>query len=341
MPRYRCAILDDYQNVALSAADWSKVSGDLEIEVFNAHLGAADKVIAALQGFDIVCAMRERTAFPRGVIEKLPQLKLLITTGMRNASIDVAAAKARGIVVCGTPAVGSPTSGIAIGLMLELTRRIGYENARMKAGVSWQTTIGLDLEGLTLGVLGLGKLGTRTAKIAQAFGMKVIAWSQNLTPEKCQEAGVAYAAKEDLFRQADFVTIHLVLSQRTRGLVDAKELAVMKSSAYIINTSRGPIIEEAALLAALRRRRSPAPVSTCSTSSRCPSSIRCARWTTSCSRRIWATWRSRTIAPISPALSMTSGLSSTASRRGSSTDVMEALVLSAPSPRVADRAERS
>jgi D-3-phosphoglycerate dehydrogenase len=252
MPRYRCAILDDYQNVALSAADWSKVSGDLEIEVFNAHLGAADKVIAALQGFDIVCAMRERTAFPRGVIEKLPQLKLLITTGMRNASIDVAAAKARGIVVCGTPAVGSPTSGIAIGLMLELTRRIGYENARMKAGVPWQTTIGLDLEGLTLGVLGLGKLGSRTARIAQAFGMKVIAWSQNLTPERCQEAGVADASKEDLFRQADIVTIHLVLSQRTRGLVGAKELALMKSSAYIINTSRGPIIEEAALLAALR-----------------------------------------------------------------------------------------
>ena len=252
MPRSRCAILDDYQNVALSAADWSKVSGDLEIKVFNAHLGAADKVIATLQGFDIVCAMRERTAFPRDVIEKLPQLKLLITTGMRNASIDVAAAKARGIVVCGTPAVGSPTSGIAIGLMLELTRRIGYENARMKAGVPWQTTIGLDLEGLTLGVLGLGKLGARTARIAQAFGMKVIAWSQNLTPEKCQEAGVAYASKEDLFRQADIVTIHLVLSQRTRGLVGAKELALMKPSAYIINTSRGPIIEEAALLAALR-----------------------------------------------------------------------------------------
>jgi phosphoglycerate dehydrogenase-like enzyme len=252
MPRCRCAILDDYQNIALSAADWSKVSGDLEIQVFNAHLGAPDKVIAALQGMEIVCAMRERTAFPRDVIEKLPQLKLLITTGMRNASIDVAAAKARGVVVCGTPAVGSPTSGIAIGLMLELTRRIGYENARMKAGAPWQTTIGLDLEGLTLGVLGLGKLGARTARIAQAFGMKVIAWSQNLTPEKCQEAGVAYADKEDLFRHADIVTIHLVLSQRTRGLVGAKELALMKPSAYIINTSRGPIIEETALLAALR-----------------------------------------------------------------------------------------
>src|SRR5258707_8812326 len=219
MPRSRCAILDDYQNVALSVADWSKVSGDLEIEVFNAHLGAADKVIAALQGFDIVCAMRERTAFPRDVIEKLPQLKLLITTGLRNASIDVAAANERGVVVCGTPAVGSPTAAIPIGLMLELTRRIGYENARMKAGVPWQTTIGMDLEGLTLGVLGLGKLGTRTAKIAQAFGMKVIAWSQNLTAEKCKEVGVDYVSKEELFRQAEFITIHAVPPHGHRCIV--------------------------------------------------------------------------------------------------------------------------
>jgi len=255
MPRYRCAILDDYQKVALSVADWSKVSGDLDIKVFNAHLGGADKVIAALEPFDIVCAMRERTAFPRSVIEKLPQLKLLITTGLRNASIDTTAAGERGIVVCGTPSVGSPTSGIAIGLMLELTRRIGYENARMKAGVPWQTTIGMDLEGLTLGVLGLGKLGTRTARIAQAFGMKVIAWSQNLTPEKCKEIGVGYVGKEDLFRQSDIITIHVVLSQRTRGLIGAKELGLMKPTAYIVNTSRGPIIEEAALLSALRENK--------------------------------------------------------------------------------------
>jgi phosphoglycerate dehydrogenase-like enzyme len=199
--------------------------------------------------------MRERTAFPRGVIEKLPQLKLLITTGLRNASIDTAAAKERGIVVCGTPSVGSPTSGIAIGLMLELTRRIGYENARMKAGVPWQTTIGMDLEGLTLGVLGLGKLGTRTARIAQGFGMKVIAWSQNLTPEKCKEIGVGHVGKEDLFRQSDIITIHVVLSQRTRGLIGAKELGLMKPTAYIVNTSRGPIIEEAALLSALRENK--------------------------------------------------------------------------------------
>jgi phosphoglycerate dehydrogenase-like enzyme len=192
MARRSCAILDDYQDVALKLADWSKVASDLDIKVFNAHLGAQDRVIEALQGFEIICAMRERTGFPRAVIEKLPALKLLITTGARNASIDVAAARERGIVVCSTPAVGSPTSGIAIGLMLELSRRIGYENARMKAGVPWQSTIGLDLEGLTLGVLGLGKLGTRTARIVQAFGMKVLAWSQNLTPEKCSEAGAEY-----------------------------------------------------------------------------------------------------------------------------------------------------
>jgi phosphoglycerate dehydrogenase-like enzyme len=255
MARTRCAILDDYQNVALNVTDWSKVAGDLDIKVFNQHLGGADNVIKALQGFPIVCAMRERTAFPRAVIEKLPDLKLLITTGARNASIDVAAAKERGIIVCSTPSVGSPTAGIAIGLMLELTRRIGYENARMKAGVPWQSTIGIDLEGMTLGVLGLGKLGTRTATIAKAFGMKVIAWSQNLTAEKCAAAGVDYVGKEDLFRRADFITIHLVLSARTRSLVGASEFALMKPTAYIINTSRGPIIDEAALLTALREKR--------------------------------------------------------------------------------------
>src|SRR5436853_5265182 len=233
-------------------ADWSKVTGEVDIKVFNEHLGGPDAVVKTLQGFPIVGAMRERTAFPRAVIEKLPDLKLLITTGARNASIDVAAAKEHGVLVCGTPSVGNPTSGIAIGLMLELTRRIGYENARMKAGVPWQTTIGMDLEGLTLGVLGLGKLGTRTARIAQAFGMKVIAWSQNLTPQKCKEAGVDYVSKEDLFRQADFITIHLVLSQRSRGLVGAKELGLMKPTAYLINTSRGPIVDEAAMLAVLR-----------------------------------------------------------------------------------------
>jgi len=251
----RCAILDDYQAVALESADWSKVKADLDIKVFHEHLGGAEQVIKALQGFDIVVAMRERTPFPKAVIDALPDLKLLITTGMRNASIDTEAAKARGVTVCGTGSFGSPTSGVAIGLMLELTRHIGYENARLHAGDKWQVTIGPDLEGLTLGVLGLGKLGTRTAAIAKAFGMKVIAWSQNLTPEKCEAAGVGYVGREDLFRQSDFISIHVVLSPRSRGLVGARELALMKPGAYIINTSRGPIIDEAALVAVLRDKK--------------------------------------------------------------------------------------
>jgi D-3-phosphoglycerate dehydrogenase len=251
----RCAILDDYQNVALSMADWSQVGPSVEIKVFNEHLGSPDKVIAALQGFAIVCAMRERTAFPRAVIEALPDLKLLITTGMRNASIDLEAAKAKNVVVCGTPAFGNATAAIATGLMLELARHIGYENARLKAGAAWQTTIGLDLEGLTLALLGLGKLGARMAEIGRAFKMNVIAWSENLTPERCKEAGVEYVNRDELFRRADFLSIHLQLSERTRGLIGAKELGLMKPSAYLINTSRGPIVEEAALIAALREKR--------------------------------------------------------------------------------------
>lgn len=251
----RCAILDDYQNVALKSADWSKVTSGVDIKVFSEHLGAGQGVIAALKDFEIVVAMRERTAFPRAVIEALPNLKLLITTGMRNASIDTEAAKASGVIVCGTGSFGSPTSGIAIGLMLELTRHIGFENARLHAGATWQSTIGPDLEGLTLGILGLGKLGARTAAIAKAFGMKVIAWSQNLTAERCQEVGVGHVGKDDLFRQSDFITIHNVLSARSRGMVGAKELGLMKPSAFLINTSRGPIVDEAALLAALRDKK--------------------------------------------------------------------------------------
>ena len=255
MPRYRCAILDDYQNVALQMADWSKVTGDVDIKVFNEPLGDRDKVVRALTGFAIVGAMRERTPFPRPVLEALPDLKLLITTGMRNNAIDLAAAKQRGIVVCGTPSFGNPTAGIAIGLMLELTRRIGFENARLKGGALWQSTIGGDLDGKTLGVIGLGKLGARVAGIAKAFGMKVLAWSQNLTPDKCREAGVDYAGKDDLFRHADFVSVHVQLSERTRGLIGAKEISLMKPTAYLINTARSPIVDEAALLAALRDRR--------------------------------------------------------------------------------------
>jgi phosphoglycerate dehydrogenase-like enzyme len=251
----RCAILDDYQNVTLKMTDWSNVGSDLEIAVFNEHLGDADKVIAALKGYAIVCAMRERTAFPRAVIEALPDLKLLITTGMRNASIDLEAARTQNVVVCGTPGFGNATVAIATGLMLELARHIGDENARLKAGARWQATIGLDLEDTTLGLLGLGRLGARMADIGRAFKMNIIAWSQNLTPQKCSEIGVEYVGRDDLFRRADFLSIHTQLSPRTRGLIGAGELGLMKKGAYLINTSRGPIVDEAALITALRDKR--------------------------------------------------------------------------------------
>jgi D-3-phosphoglycerate dehydrogenase len=250
----RAAILDDYQNVAMGFADWSPIAKDVEIKVFNKPFGSPEEIIKALQGFSVVVGMRERTPFPRKVVEALPDLKLLITTGARNNSFDVKACAERGITVCGTGAAGSPTTGIAFGLMLELTRRIGFENARLKAGEPWQTTIGRDLEGLTLGILGLGKLGQRSAAVGKAFGMKTIAWSQNLTEEKAKIAGVDYVSKDDLFHNADFVTIHLVLSDRSRGLIGAKELGLMKKSAYLINTSRGPIVDEKALIAALQSK---------------------------------------------------------------------------------------
>jgi len=250
----RAAILDDYQNVALSFADWSRVAEDVEIKVFDKPFASQEEAIKALQDFAIIVGMRERTPFPRKVIEALPDLKLLITTGARNNSFDVKACGERGITVCGTGVAGSPTTGIAFGLILELTRRIGFENARLKAGAPWQVTIGRDLEGLTLGILGLGKLGQRSATLGKAFGMKTIAWSQNLTAEKAQAAGAELVSKEDLFRSADVVTIHLVLSDRSRGLVGAKELGLMKKTAYLINTSRGPIVDEKALIAALQSK---------------------------------------------------------------------------------------
>ena len=253
---HRCAILDDYQNVALKLADWGKVTKDVEIKVFTDAVRRSDAdTIRDCQDFDIVVMMRERTRFPRAVIEALPKLKLLITTGAYNASIDMKACAERGIVVCGTGGFGNPTTGIAFGLILELTRRIGWEHARMKSGVSWQNTLGMDIEGKTLGVLGLGKLGARAAGVGKAFGMKVIAWSQNLTPERCKEVGVEYATKDDLFRNADVITIHLVLSDRTRGLVSAKELGLMKKTTFLVNTSRGPIVEEKALIDALNAKQ--------------------------------------------------------------------------------------
>lgn len=250
----RVAILDDYQNVALQFADWSPLKDKVAITVFDKPFASSDEAVQALQDFEIVCAMRERTPFPREVLTALPRLKLLLTSGMRNASFDLEAARERGITVCGTGGVGNATAGLAIGLMLELTRKIGFENARMHAGELWQTTMGQDVEGMTLGVIGLGKLGTKVATIAKALGMNVIAWSQNLTPEACAAAGVTYATKDELFAAADIVTIHVILSKRTRGLITRDDLARMKPTSYLVNTARGPIVDEAALLDVLQRK---------------------------------------------------------------------------------------
>jgi phosphoglycerate dehydrogenase-like enzyme len=251
----RCAILDDYQNVALKLADWSSLNGKVDITVFNEHLGDAPNVIKALQDFDIICAMRERTPFRRETVEALPKLKLLLTSGARNASFDLEALKQRGVVVSGTGGFGNATAGITIGLILELTRRIGFENARMKAGEKWQVTLGRDVEGMTLGVVGLGKLGAHVAAIGKVLNMKVNAWSQNLTKEKCDEVGVGFVSKDELMATSDIISIHVVLSQRTRGLISRADIARMKPTSYLINTARGPIVDEDALLDALRERK--------------------------------------------------------------------------------------
>ncbi|MCB1341068.1 MAG: D-2-hydroxyacid dehydrogenase family protein [Pseudooceanicola sp.] len=251
----RVAVLDDYQGVALEMADWSPVTRDCEVVVFREPLGDTAAVIAALQGFQIVFLMRERTPFPAAVIDALPALRLIVTTGMRNAAIDIAAAQARGVTVCGTNSTGTPTAELVFAHMLEFNRRVGFENARMKAGEPWQITVGIDLEGKVLGVLGLGKLGRRVAAIGAAFGMEVIAWSQNLTPEACAAAAVRHVGKDQLFAQSDYLSIHVQLSDRTRALIGAAELAAMKPGALLINTSRGPIVDEAALIAALEGGR--------------------------------------------------------------------------------------
>jgi D-3-phosphoglycerate dehydrogenase len=255
-PPHRCAILDDYQNVALLMADWSALAQEVELTVFNAPLGGPEEIARALKGFDMVVLMRERTAFPRHLIEALPDLRLLISTGKRNWMLDVAAANARGIVTCSTETTGNPTTSIAIGLMLELTRRIGYESERLRNGAPWQSTLGVDIEGKTLGLIGLGRLGSKVARIGQALDMRVIAWSQNLTAERCAQAGVGLApSKEALLRAADIVSLHVVLSERTRGLIGAEEFALMKPTAYLVNTARGPIVDQAALIGALKDRR--------------------------------------------------------------------------------------
>ena len=255
MTRLRCAILDDYLELALGIADWSKITDRVEVTVFNQPFASQETAAAALKDFEIVCAMRERTPFPRTLFASLPKLKLLITSGMRNAALDLEAAKDQGVVLCGTQWGRDPTAPLTMGLILELTRKIGRENARMHAGEPLQKFVGIEIEGKTLGVIGLGKLGSKVSKLAQAFGMNVIAWSPNLTPEKCKEVGVGYASKDELFATADIVTIHVVLSQRSRGLVGSADLARMKPGAYLVNTARGPIVDEAALLQALQQKK--------------------------------------------------------------------------------------
>jgi phosphoglycerate dehydrogenase-like enzyme len=250
---HRCAILDDYQNVATKLADWS--IPDVEVKVFNEWFADQKAAVAALKGFSIICMMRERTPFLKATLEQLPDLKLLITSGARNASIDLDYAAERGITVCGTGAAGQPTAELAIGIMLELARKIGYESNRMKTGVPWQSTLGIELGGKTLGLLGFGKLGSKVGEIGKALGMTLIAWSQNLTAQAAKAGGATLVSKEDLFRQSDFLSIHLQLSARSRGLVTAKDLGLMKPTAFLINTSRGPIVDEPALVSALGQRR--------------------------------------------------------------------------------------
>ena len=246
----KIAVLDDYQSVARDMADWSGLEKDHEITFFNQVYEGLDGFAKRLEPFDIVCLVRERSPFKRDVIERLPNLKLVVTAGMRNAAIDMEALKDHGIPLVGTSGSAQATAELAWGMIISLARNIHIENARMREG-SWITTLGLDLEGKTLGVLGLGRLGQKMVGIGKAFGMNVIAWSANLTDEKAAEVGAKRVDKEDFFRRSDFITIHYKLGERSRGLVGAAELAMMKPSAYLINTSRGPVVDTDALIAAL------------------------------------------------------------------------------------------
>jgi phosphoglycerate dehydrogenase-like enzyme len=250
----KIAILDDYQNVALKLADWSKLEKRARIDVFHDHLPDANAVVMRLLPYDVVCVMRERTPLRREIIERLPNLKMIASTAPRNASIDMTAAAARGIKVVHTGYFSSPTVELTWALILAGARHLTAEAAALRKG-EWQHTVGEDLSGKTLGILGLGSIGAKIATIGLAFGMKTVAWSQNLTAEKAQALGAKWVTKEELLRQSDVVSIHLVLSDRTRGLIGAPELALMKRSARLINTSRGPIIEEAALIQALEMGR--------------------------------------------------------------------------------------
>ena len=250
----KVAILDDYQNVALQLADWSAVRQRAQITVFNDHLADPEAVVARLQPFNVVCVMRERTPFPRDVLQQLPQLKLIASTGPRNASIDMQAATDLRIAVTATGYDSTPTIEFTWSLILASMRGIAREAASLEAG-GWQIGLGTNLRGKSLGVVGLGNIGREVARIGLAFGMKVIAWSQNLTEEKASAAGATLVDKQTLFREADIVTVHLVLSGRTKGLIGASEFAMMKPTARFVNTSRGPIVDEAALIQTLRAHK--------------------------------------------------------------------------------------
>jgi phosphoglycerate dehydrogenase-like enzyme len=254
MKQCQIAVLDDYQNAALESADWSVLRDRADITVFQDHLADPDAVIERLLPFDVVCLMRERTPLPRKVIERLPNLKLIASTGSANASIDVAAAGDRGITVVHTGYRSDPTVELTWALILASARHIVTESNSVRSG-GWQQTVGMDLRGKTLGVLGLGNVGSEVARIGSAFGMKLIAWSQNMTAETAKATGAILVSKDQLFERADILTIHLVLSSRTRGLVGAEELEKMKPTAWLINASRGPIVEEQALITALQNKR--------------------------------------------------------------------------------------
>jgi len=244
------AVLDDYQGVARQLADWASLGNNVSVRFFHEHLEDEDELVQRLELFEIIAVMRERTPFPRSLIERLPRLKLIVTTGKRNASIDLAACKERGIVVCGTAGSAGSTVELTWGLILAVVRGIPREELSMRHG-RWQNAVGMELRGKTLGVLGLGRLGTQVAQIGQAFGMNVIAWSQNLTAARAKAAGVHLVTKQQLFERSDVLTIHLVLSERTRRIVGYQELAWMKKTAYLVNTSRGPIVDVADLIRAL------------------------------------------------------------------------------------------
>lgn len=253
MMKLNCAILDDYQHVAEQMADWSVIESQVNIDSYHEYFEDRNELIEAIQDYEILVIMRERTKFPEDVLRKLPNLKLLITTGMRNASIDLKAAGKLGITVCGTRGKGAAPTELTWALILGLSRHLIQENESFRNNGAWQSTIGIGLQGKTLGLLGLGKIGQQMATIGQAMGMNILAWSENLTAERAEAAHVQLAAsKEELLAESDFLSIHLVLSDRTRRMIGKSELALMKPSAYLINTSRAGIVDQTAMIEALQ-----------------------------------------------------------------------------------------